>query len=576
MHACSFVVAFVTGVALCSGCGVTAIDDDGDAASSLPHDLSAIVVEPTNQIVEVDLYTASSVVYTASGHFLDGRAEDLTARVSWTSDNPALGTFDGSTLRIPRQMTSGAQVTHITASLGDLRGPAQLTVVAYRMGGDATDFFFILPYQDQAGNQKKPLEFHTNVKALDVFFAMDTTGSMTGAITNLQSGVSFIIGQMRSEIPDAWFGAGSYEDFPVDPYGDPDPGTSGCTGLDEPDQPFQLFQAVTEDISLVQSAVDRCSTSFGEPIGCGGDGPEAMIEALYQIATGNGLSSPSPTHVAPNHEGVGGVRFRHGSMPVVVPITDAMSHEPEESAICPDGETGYKYEVDAVAHSRQATKSALAAICGKVVGVASPGYADGDCTAESDEADFARATGALVPPAAWDGARPAGCGSGQCCTDLNGEGRAPDLDGLCPLVFFVSSDGTGLGTSIITGLKMLTRYATFDVTYEMEGAMTGIGGEPLPQGATTADFIKMIETDSYEMPPPPPVLPDPTMDATSFHGVTPGTIVRFEVTAFNEFVPSTDRAQIFRAVIKVLGGGCTDLDEREVFILVPPTPIVVE
>ena len=66
------------------------------------------------------------------------------------------------------------------------------------------------------------------------------------------------------------------------------------------------------------------------------------------------------------------------------------------------------------------------------------------------------------------------------------------------------------------------------------------------------------------------------MDAASFHRVTPGTVVSFQVHAFNDFLEATDQAQIFRAVVKVLAGSCTDLDEREVFILVPPTPIDIQ
>ena len=78
------------------------------------------------------------------------------------------------------------------------------------------------------------------------------------------------------------------------------------------------------------------------------------------------------------------------------------------------------------------------------------------------------------------------------------------------------------------------------------------------------------------LPPPPPVLPTPTFDATTFHTVTPGTPVGFMVDAFNDFVPQTDHAQIFRATIQVLAGGCTPLDQRDVLILVPPTPITIQ
>jgi hypothetical protein len=63
---------------------------------------------------------------------------------------------------------------------------------------------------------------------------------------------------------------------------------------------------------------------------------------------------------------------------------------------------------------------------------------------------------------------------------------------------------------------------------------------------------------------------------TSFANVTPGTRVKFDVRALNDFVPQTDQPQIFRAVIRVLAGGCSALDQRDVLILVPPTPIVIQ
>ena len=54
------------------------------------------------------------------------------------------------------------------------------------------------------------------------------------------------------------------------------------------------------------------------------------------------------------------------------------------------------------------------------------------------------------------------------------------------------------------------------------------------------------------------------------------TEVRFFVRALNDFLPQTGEAQFFRATIRVLAGGCTALDQREVLILVPPTPIVIQ
>jgi hypothetical protein len=66
------------------------------------------------------------------------------------------------------------------------------------------------------------------------------------------------------------------------------------------------------------------------------------------------------------------------------------------------------------------------------------------------------------------------------------------------------------------------------------------------------------------------VLPAPQISGGAFTKVYPGSTVRFTVTAQNVIVPATDKPQVFRAKIKVLAGGCADLDEREVIILIPP------
>ncbi|HPY17583.1 MAG TPA: hypothetical protein PLM08_07900, partial [Polyangiaceae bacterium] len=546
----------------------------------IEHKLSSILVEPTNSLVELDLNAVSSQPYTALGRFLDGTTEDVTDKVTWTLSDPEIGVFSGASLDLMPMVSAGAKTTRVRAELDGVKGEAQLTVVAYRKTGPKTDFFFVLPFDDPQGSQDKPLEFSTDVRSLDVFFAMDTTGSMLGEIKNLQQAlINQVITPMQQQIPDSQFGAGAFEDFPVGNYGATKGSECGKGGSSLPDQPLKLFSVITSDANQVQNAVNQFDTGQG-PIGCGLDWPEAMIEALYQISTGEGLSGPGLTNVPANHVGVGGVGFRQGSMPVIIPITDAMSHAPGENAYCPEsGESvNYTGPVAAVAHDRQQTKDALDAICARVVGVASIETAlSPQCSGQADEEDFARATGARIPPEAWDTpARPANCAPGLCCTDMNGAGRQPDPDGLCPLVFRVNANGQGLGGSVVTGLQMLTRFAAFDVVTETVGETEGLSGEALPPGTTTADFLLSIVPDSYEKPPPPPNLPEPTMDSVGFQNVTPGTLVRFQVTAFNDFVKGTEQAQFFRATIKVLAGGCTDLDAREVLILVPPNPIVIK
>ena len=582
----SYRISFLAIAVALVACGPTNSSGDPDAptgaadGSTLPHTLTGILVTPLNPIVELDLNTAGAQAFTATGQYLDNVPEDLTAQVTWTVGNAAVGAMTGPMLAIPAFAAVSVEVSTITASLGGLDGVAQITVVAYRRSGPAQDFFFVLPYVDPAGPATRPLDFSTLIPSLDVFFLMDTTGSMFGSITNLQSALTgTVVPGIQAEVPNSQFGAGAYEDFPILPYGSLAGSDCGRGGLPTPDQPLHLFQTITSSIPAMQAAIAMMRTATG-PIGCGQDWPEAGFEGLYQVATGEGLASPAPTNVPANSTGLGGVGFRSDTMPVVVQITDAMSHGPGETGVCSTtGESAdYAGAVASVAHTRAQAKAALGAICARVVGVApiQPTLA-AECSGQADLEDFAQATGARVPPSAWDvPLRPPGCPVGQCCTDINGAGRAPDAQGLCPLVFRADASGTGLGGHIVTGIKMLTRFATFDVTSDRQGVTTAIDGTPLPAPHTTADFIRAVTPTGFTLPPPPPALPDPTFDATSFSGVTPGTTLAFDVNAYNDFVPQTQAAQIFRATIRVLAGGCTPLDERDVLVLVPPMPIIVD
>lgn len=547
---------------------------DGDGAP-LPHTLTTISVDPQNAIIQVDLNATATQNYTVTAGYLDGINEDVTSQVQWQVMNPAVGMMNGSTLEIPAASQAGAATSLLTASFNGVNGQAQVTVVAYRQTGASQDFFFILPYTDPSGPVDKPLEFSTTVPSLDVFFDMDTTGSMGPEIKNLQTALTgTVVPGIKAAVADSQFGVGAMEDFPV--------GGHGCVagscfvGDNTGDQPFKLRQTITGNLTLVQAGVNSLTTSGGAPIGYGGDGPEAGLESIYQAATGEGLSSPAPTNVPANHTGVGGVGFRQGTMPIIVAMSDIDSHGAGETGNC-NGQAEAYPDVP-TAHSRAQTKTALANICSRFVGIAA--IVDGttaSCQPTGYMTDLATTTGARVPPTAWDvGVRPAGCGAGQCCTGQNGVGESPDGNNLCPLVFKVKSDGTGVGANVTTGVSLLARFASFDVPTNTMGVTSDVDGVALMAPHTTADFIKKITPVSFVKPAPPPVLPDPTFDTTTFHGVTPGTKVSFTVDAFNDFVPQTSSAQFFKATIQVTASGCTPLDARTVLILVPPNALVIQ
>jgi hypothetical protein len=314
-----------------------------------------------------------------------------------------------------------------------------------------------------------------------------------------------------------------------------------------------------------------------EPRGDGDDLPEGQIEALYQIATGEGTVMPGVVDI-PAHtgKGKGGVEFREGAQPVVVMVTDAAFHTRDE----PGNPCNLDYvgTVAGLAHTRTQTVEALNKLCAKVIGVATAVAAGPPsmCGAVTDTTRFARDTGALVPPEAWDvPARPAGCAAGLCCTGHNGTGEPPDAMGLCPLVFKTNRGGDGLNTQVTSGITQLARFAAFDVVAENAGVTTSTEGVPLPAGRTTADFLTGVTPLDSTSPPPPPAIKPPVIENGRFTRVVPGTEVRFTVTARNDLIEPKDTPQIFRATIRVRAGGCANLDERDVIILVPPRAPVI-
>lgn len=136
---------------------------------------------------------------------------------------------------------------------------------------------------------------------LDVFFLMDTTVSMDGAISGLLTGIHEITAELARSKIDVQFGVGEYKDYPIPGWGDPVQG----------DFPYRLNRAIgPADQSLVD-AIERMEASGGGR----GHYPESQLTALYQAATGEG----EPGFVAPGQQ----AGFRSEALKVIVHITDA-------------------------------------------------------------------------------------------------------------------------------------------------------------------------------------------------------------------------------------------------------------
>ncbi len=194
----------------------------------------------------------------------------------------------------------------------------------------ATDFYVILPYEDPA--ETRDLDFTARLGKGDIFFLVDTTGSMGAAIGSVRSSLStMIVPAIGDAIADVVMGVGDFRDFPVDPYGEPG------------DWPFIVRQTMTSDVSAVQSALNALSA------GGGNDGPEATVEGLYGAASGTCT------------DGFGGACFRNDSHPIIVIVSDAEMHND------PGGMNDYS---GVSAHSWSEMTSALTAHDIKIVGAA--------------------------------------------------------------------------------------------------------------------------------------------------------------------------------------------------------------
>lgn len=448
------------------------------------------------------------------------------------------------------------------------------------------DFFVVLPYMGDRA--ERTLRFGTDIKIADVFFLVDMTGSMQGERTNLIDGLlDVIIPGIEDNVPDVHFGVAGFDDYPTGCYGsdqeeymadgrtldvaldlpyyllrrigppDADVGQwsiSGASASSCPDNP------AVRDIGIIEGGpngrADILEAVEGLPCHFGFDGPESYTSALWATATGNGLSWPgsdqtcslrirtSPFTVreveidvmteagsipaancptSPDSGNpVGYPCFRPGALPIVLMVGDAPFHNgpgnsaPYDSPAIPD------------APSYAQARDALSGIGARVLGI----YSGGDNDARGEYRRIARDTGAV---------------------------RA---DGQ-PLVFDIDDDGTGLSDTVVDAVAELVGGTPQDVNTRQEN----VPGNPDDFDAT--QFMKAIVPVEGFTPGGAPGGYDSKND-TTFFGVIPGTMVEFSIDFWNDVREPADTAQIFEARIIVVGNGVTDLDSRNVYIVVPP------
>jgi len=167
-----------------------------------------------------------------------------------------------------------------------------------------------------AGVQRLNLPCAVGACLVDVFFLIDTTGSMGGAIDAVKAGLGNVIENLSATGANVDFGVGQFKDYPIDPYGGP--GDFPYARVADI-APLTGAFILTPVKAALQAAVNGLTATGGN------DTPESQLAALFQAATGAG----QPPYIAPNLQ----VNWRTcpgtstcRSVKIIVLITDASFH----------------------------------------------------------------------------------------------------------------------------------------------------------------------------------------------------------------------------------------------------------
>ena len=365
------------------------------------------------------------------------------------------------------------------------------------------------------------IDFVNRIESADVFFLVDTTGTMDEERDNLVMGLTdIVVPGIHDAIPDVWFGAAGFEDYPVGEYGDRENG----------DRPFYLVTSMipadedvrapgsggralmdgTNDVPDILDAIDALTIKNGLDL------PESFVPALYATATGEGLAWTGgmvepQSECAPGRYGY--ACFREEALPIVILIGDAEFHNG------PDGAAPYTGVPEAPTYEQAA--GALDEIGARVVGIFS---------------------GDLMDPGVAHFRRVAS------------DTRTLHPDG-SPMVFHIEADGTGLSTTVVMGVASLAEGRTQNVSAEARS------GGSYPSGLDPTSIVESLETGeatAYAM-----------KDATTFYDVAAGSDFHYFLSLTGSIAPA-EEAQVLVVRVAALDQDGATFATRRVIAVVPP------
>ncbi|MGE3459193.1 MAG: thrombospondin type 3 repeat-containing protein, partial [Kofleriaceae bacterium] len=376
------------------------------------------------------------------------------------------------------------------------------------------DFVFIVPYEMPQTPASSDLDFATSLQAVDLYVILDRSGSMSAEISSVKNNLASVVS--TSACPP--LGTGTPGDCIPDLW-------AGAATVGYQGAGAAAFQNWVD----IRPSPDFSSVPIDEPSSFGS--AEPLTFAAYAAITGQGGGAYGMTSVL-SRSSCGGSPaalagyatfgypcFRQGALPVVLLATD----EQPISA-------GDTYKSPAWSTVKGLYQTAKA----RLIGILGSGYG---LNTDVDLKQMANDTGAV------DAA-----------------------NGNAPLVF----DGAGAAAAdaIKTGIMRLANGLPLDLNAVSVD-------DPSDAVDAVSSFVSHLETLQLGTPQCANMLEDIDTNGDAhddkFLHVRTGTPVCWRVVSKqNTTVMPTDAPQLFRATVSVYGDGVTQLDQRDVFFLVPP------
>jgi hypothetical protein len=379
------------------------------------------------------------------------------------------------------------------------------------------DYVFVEPYMKPQMPTEDNLDFSSKLQAVDLYVELDRSGSMATEITAVKNNLATVVNQVACSP----LGSGTPPNCIPDLWaGAATVGYKTSEGFThwvdiQPNPSFSNI--ITTEPPIVGNTQEPLTyATYAALTAFGGSG--------YSIsgAPGRGSCNGSPANNA-NYVGHGYPCFRLGALPVVLLATD----EPPLSA----GDTWKTPDWDTVVKPQFQQDKA------RVIGIL------GDNITAGTDTDLRK-----------------------MATDTN----AIDVtNGNAPLVF--NGSGANAPNAIKAGILALANGLPLDVN----AVTSDVGGDAVD---AVASFVHHIETLQLGTATCANGLNDIDTNSDTYKDkyvqIRTGTPICWKVVSKqNTTVPATQNPQLFRATITVYGDGITQLDQRDVYFLVPPVPL---